>query len=628
AIVTVVCGTISWYYLIGPIVFDRQSPLLSVVISSLYPTFDVLLIACLFAIWNRSDSPGIRVALEILSVALIMTVVCDSVFQYQQIQGTYRTGTLLDDGWVVSLLLMALAALVLLTEAGRSDGGAMQRNADSRDSFRVAILWLEYAPYVTLPVMAGLLLKLWYASGPGDDYLVPGVVIACILFVALIMLRQLAAIHENHRLQRALREESLALEAINRDGRASNQAMARANRRLESLVTSDPLTNLPNHRGIMTTFDREVERAHRFGRNFSVLFIDLDHFKTINDTYGHAAGDTLLKEFAGVIRISLRGVDVLGRWGGEEFLTILPEIDVDGAAACAERIRESVASFRFSVGGGSHLTCSIGIASYPAHADERGQLIDLADRAMYAAKHLGRNQVRLADEPAVAALRQRPNVVSGREETTLVGVVEALAAIVQARDLYTGDHTVEVGRHVSQLALKLGLGAGEAHMLGLAGLLRNIGKVGIPDAILQKPSNLTADEWKLLHEHPIIGADMINRIPALRTLVPIIRGHHERWDGRGYPDGLVGESIPLGARIVAVVDAYFAITSDRPYKGHQSRAWAFDELRRCSERQFDPTLVSAFVELLESHEMSAERPVDASALAGSIAVRHLTASQD
>lgn len=627
-IVTVVCATISWYYLIGPIVYDRQASLLAVVVSSSYPTFDLVLIACLFVIWVRSDRPSVRLAFGILSVALITTVVTDSVFQYQQIQGTYRTGTLLDDGWVLGLMLMALSAQVLLAEAVRP----LRRNVPTRvsrpEAKRALIVWLEYGPYIGLPIMAGLLLKLGNTPGNSDDYLGPGLVIGGVVFVVLVILRQLVAIHENHRLHRALYEEGLKLDAINREVTASNTALAAANHRLESLVTTDSLSNLPNHRGIMTSFDREVERAHRFGRSFSVLFIDLDHFKSINDMYGHAAGDSTLKEFAGVVGFALRGVDVLGRWGGEEFLTILPEIDLEGAVVCAERIRESVASFRFSAGGGTHLTCSIGIASYPAHAEERGQLIELADRAMYAAKRLGRNQVRRADEPAVAAVLPGPGVTSGREETTLVGVVEALATIVQARDLYTGHHTAEVGRHVSQLALKLGLSAREAQILGLAGLLYDIGKIGIPDAILQKPGQLTTEEWDLLRLHTIIGADVISRVPALRAIVPIIRGHHERWDGTGYPDRLSGEEIPLGARIVAVVDAYFAITSARPYRESQTRAWAFDELRRCAGKQFDPALVVAFVELLESREMQDTRPIDLSTLVGSMAIRHLNGSSE
>ena len=619
-VLTTVAITFSWYFLIGPTVYDRSASILAVIVSSLYPAFDLVLVACVFVLWIRSDEPSARRSLQLLSVALVATVATDSIFQYQQIRGTYHTGTLLDAGWTVAYMMMVLSAQLLLAGFANRATHTTTVSRIPSDMKRPFILWIEYLPYIALPIMAGFFLTLWNTPGDGDDYLEPGVALGCIVVAGLIILRQFVAIRDNQQLHRALQREGLVLDATNHELIASNRALEAANLRLESLVTTDPLTNLLNHRAIMSAFDQEVERARRFGRIFSVLFIDLDHFKAINDSYGHAAGDTTLKEFAGLIRIGLRGVDVLGRWGGEEFLAILPEIGVDEAAACAERIRETVASFRFSVGGGSHLTCSIGVASYPVHADSRGLLIELADHAMYAAKHLGRNQVRRADEPGVAALLLGIGVAAEREETTLVGVVEALAAIVQARDRYTGQHTADVGRQVSQLALKLGFSAEEARMLGLAGLLHDIGKVGIPDAILQKAAQLTIDEWDVMYQHPIIGADVVSRVPALRSLVPIIRGHHERWDGMGYPDGLAAEEIPLGARIVAVVDAFFAIISDRPYRKSQSYDWARVELSRCAGTQFDPSLVVALLEMLNGNDAVVTLPVDLPLVSGSMRV--------
>ena len=154
-------------------------------------------------------------------------------------------------------------------------------------------------------------------------------------------------------------------------------------------------------------------------------------------------------------------------------------------------------------------------------------------------------------------------------------------------------------------------------MLGLAGLLHDIGKVGIPDAILQKPARLTPDEWDVMRRHSIIGADVVTRVPALRSIVPIIRGHHERWDGAGYPDRLAAEEIPVGARIVAVVDAFFAMISDRPYRQGQSYDWARAELRRCAGTQFDPSIVTAFLALPPSNDSAVRPPVDLPTVRGS-----------
>src|SRR5205807_1730183 len=158
------------------------------------------------------------------------------------------------------------------------------------------------------------------------------------------------------------------------------------NARLEALATTDPLTELPNHRAMVAALDQELERARRYHRPCALLFLDLDHFKALNDSYGHAAGDITLHELATVVSTSLRGVDVAGRWGGEEFVAILPETDSDGAAALAERVRTALAAHAFTAGGGTHLTCSIGVAAYPHDAEERDRLVDMADRAMYAAK--------------------------------------------------------------------------------------------------------------------------------------------------------------------------------------------------------------------------------------------------
>jgi putative nucleotidyltransferase with HDIG domain len=228
----------------------------------------------------------------------------------------------------------------------------------------------------------------------------------------------------------------------------------------------------------------------------------------------------------------------------------------------------------------------------------------MADRAMYAAKRLGRNQVRTASDPAVAVLESNPRTAGAHEEAALLGTVEALAALFEARDPSTGKHAAEVAALASRLALALGLDTSDAHAVGLAGRLHDIGKVGIPDTILHKPTRPSPDEWAVIERHPVVGAAVVSRVPALRVLAPIIRAHHEYWNGRGYPEGLAGEAIPLCARILSVANAYQAMTTDRPYHPARTPEKALAEIRRCSGNQFDPVVVEALCRVLEADVVS------------------------
>ncbi len=612
--------TFSWYFILGPTLLQQGESLGAKLVGTAYPLCDLVLIFCLLLLAARSTSAAMRPAIRLLALGLLALIAADCIFDYQNLQGSYVTGTVIDVGWPLGDMLIGLAAYAVCQGLIHQEASATLDPAVARSTPASApALWRMLLPYALVPAVG--LLFLTTVRIHGDEALEPGVYLGGGVLLGLMLLRQVLALLENRALYRTTAAYAQRLERSNADLHASqdevarqNLALATANDRLRALATTDPLTDLPNHRALVAAADQELERAHRFGRPCSMLFFDLDHFKALNDGYGHHAGDAVLRELAIVARRALRGVDTLGRWGGEEFLALLPETVSEDAAAVAERVRAAVAAHPFSVGGGVHLTCSVGLATYPHDATTRDDVITAADRAMYAAKRLGRNQARAAADPAAMALAAIGGD-SSREETALVGTVEALAALVDARDSYTGQHAQAVATLALRVALALGLDASEARMVGLAARLHDVGKVVVPDAILRKPARLTEEEWVTMRRHPVVGADVVGRAPALRALAPVVRAHHERWDGQGYPDGLAGEAIPLAARIVAAADAYGAMTTDRPYRPAHSPAWALDELRRHAETQFDPAVIAALTHALSTDAAESDRWPEGNTLA-------------
>lgn len=261
----------------------------------------------------------------------------------------------------------------------RSPGGQSRSSASTmslvRPPWETAALpdiWSYLLPYVLIPAVVALMV--YVAHSPGRALVANGVYVAGALLIEIMFIHQYLSYRE------LIAHTSKSV-------------------RLESLAASDPITGLPNHRSVVTNLDQELHRSRRSDIACSILFLDLDRFKKLNDTFGHPAGDAALREFASVARVALRGSDTLGRWGGEEFVALLPEADADEACAVAERVREAVAAHRFRSIGGAHVTCSIGVASFPRHASQRDNLVDLGDQAMYASKRDGRNRVSLA--PAV-----------------------------------------------------------------------------------------------------------------------------------------------------------------------------------------------------------------------------------
>ena len=374
----------------------------------------------------------------------------------------------------------------------------------------------------------------------------------------------------------------------------------------QEAATVDRLTGVASRTALLGALVGEVERAGRYERPLTVAFVDIDHFKTVNDTYGHAAGDVILRGVAQTLKGNLRATDVIGRYGGEEFMLILTETPVDDAAALGEKLRGLVEKQRFVVEGNRQLavTVSIGIAGGVGRTLRVDGLARDADAAMYTAKAMGRNQTYIFSEPDEdARVLRAPVSPAGRARATQIGLAArdaaaaVLGAVISPMPGHKGQPSAVVATIVTALAERLDLPEHEVDRIRLAAMLRDIGKVVVPDEILDKPSQLAPGEWQSVVQHPQLGQVILERAASLREAVPIILHHHEHYSGQGYPFGLRGNDIPLGARIVAIADAYDAMVRDRPYRPAISHEAAVRELRRTAGTQFDPELVAHFCAL-------------------------------
>ena len=374
-------------------------------------------------------------------------------------------------------------------------------------------------------------------------------------------------------------------------------------------ATVDRLTGVANRQTLLGALFTEVERASRYNRPLSVAFVDIDHFKAVNDVYGHGAGDIVLRGVAQTIRTNLRHTDMIGRYGGEEFMLVLTETDVEDGANLAEKLRQLVARLQFAVDGNAELsvTVSIGIAGGVGERLRVDTLVRDADAAMYSAKALGRNQTYIFAEPdEESRIPRAPISASGRAHAVEVGkaarhaAAAALTSVVAPLPHYRGQPSALIASIVTTMGSQLNLPVQEVERLKIAALLHDVGKVAVPEEILEKPSALTSSEWRTVVQHPRIGQVILEQATALKDAVPIILHHHERFSGQGYPYGLRGSDIPLGARVVAIADAYDAMTHDRPYKRAITHDEAIAELRRHAGTQFDPELVTLFCDLYGS----------------------------
>ena len=371
--------------------------------------------------------------------------------------------------------------------------------------------------------------------------------------------------------------------------------------RLASAAHTDPLTGLSNRRAFQEALELELERARRGGRCVSLLVADLDHFKRVNDRLGHPGGDEVLRRVAGQMTRLTRNVDLPARLGGEEFALVLPEAAKHDALLVAERLRRALkAAF---VDTTAPLTVSVGVTCFPDDGESADDLLLAGDQALYAAKKLGRDRTVLYNAEVVA------DVVHGESaaETQSPGQLSAvlvLAETIDARDSGDAHHSQVVGRYARAIAAGLELPQTAVERLALAGVLHDVGKIGVGDAVLQKPGPLDDEDWVLMRKHPELGARILAGAD-LPDIAEWVFAHHERVDGSGYPLGLQGEQIPLEARILAVAEAYEAMTSARPYSGAMSPEDAGAELRRCAGTQFDRRVVDALLATLPQKRAAA-----------------------
>jgi diguanylate cyclase (GGDEF)-like protein/putative nucleotidyltransferase with HDIG domain len=403
----------------------------------------------------------------------------------------------------------------------------------------------------------------------------------------------------------------------------------------EQAIT-DGLTGVKTHRFLMEALSAEWKRSTRANRPFALVLMDLDRFKFVNDFYGHLEGDAILQRVGHILEQNCRRSDVVARYGGDEFVILMPETSIEQASQLANKLRSWVAADPLL--RDKNVTASFGIAGFPMHGATPQELIQVADSSMYLSKHQGGNSVSTAEQgdpndrkkwkkdvleaylgvtlkrlfatgpQAFEEIYRRLELFTrslvdqgtGSADQTLppavVETVTSLAFAIDAKDQYTQGHSQKVSAYAVVLAQALGLDQSEVEEIRLAGLLHDIGKVGIPEAILNKSGPLDAAEWETMKTHTELGAKILEPLETMARIRQMVRHHHEFYDGSGYPDRLKGEAIPYGSRVIAIADSYDTITSARSYKKGRSPEEAFAELERCAATQFDPAIVRVFVE--------------------------------
>ncbi|MEV1290383.1 diguanylate cyclase [Micromonospora sp. NPDC049679] len=562
ALVALGVGALGWKLIIGPLVPTSFDP--GAMIGFAYPMLSVLIVSAMLAV----GVAGYRtVPLWVLLTGLGYAVsgLSDAQYAYLTVLDAYTESSWLDLGWQAAAVILCLVPLVAL----RHPEPDAERRQHDRD---VAIV----PGLISAATVCGLFVADHVHGGHADG---STLLVAAILCVGLLG-RQAMVTRDRTRLaaqlQVALGEQ-------------------------ERLAVTDALTGVYNRRFFQETLRLEAERAMRHGRPLSLILIDLDHFKTINDSYGHSAGDAVLVQAADRLRRAVRATDVTARYGGEEFVCLLPGVDENAAFEIAEQLRRGLCDSRIAVGDGADvvLTASLGVAT----AGTRGSralggldgtvdiegLINDADDALYRAKARGRNRTVVAGAVLDLDLDTDPD---------LPPALVWLADQVDAK-LSPEEHSTAVARWALLTGERLGLDHATLRRAAAAGRLHDIGKIHVDASILAKPGRPNEEEWQQLRRHPDDGGRLLTEFGARPDLAPLVAAHHERYDGRGYPRGLAGEEIPIEARVIAVCDSWAAMRSHRSYARGLTVAEARTQIERGRGGQFDPAVADAFLALVD-----------------------------
>jgi diguanylate cyclase (GGDEF)-like protein len=549
AVIAAALAVGGWHALLLPLIQQDGSGL-KVPVSLAYPVLDIVTLFLLLTVMIAAESV-VATSVALVAASFAVTSITDALYTYfVTIHENERVAELLNIGWEAQTLLFLLAALVALR--ARAEATA-PRLTEPRDVGLVPLL----AGVVAVCAISGLEVQ----SGDG----LAATALAAFGLAALVV-RLLLTARAKGDLAREL-------------GRALEEQ--------ERLAISDALTGLHNRRFFDQSLELEVARAHRAAVSLGLLLLDLDHFKWINDRYGHQAGDDVLVELARRLEPVLRGGDLIARYGGEEFVVLLPDTSTARLREVGERCRRAVSSRPFVTGGGVELavTVSVGGASLPEHATGTDELVYVADKALYQAKALGRDQVQVGLEHA------------GELEVYGSSAHEFLQRLGDEIDKAQGRSELSrtMSRWAELVAREMGLDPDAQRRCSVAARFHDIGKIAIPASILRKRGQLSPQEWELVREHPEHGARLIALVPEFRDVAELICDHHERPDGTGYPAGKDGDEITCEAAVVSVCDAWAAMRTPRAYRAAHSRVYARSELERCRGTQFDAEVVDAFL---------------------------------
>jgi two-component system cell cycle response regulator len=557
-ILAVAAAMLSWMFLIRPTA-TRGDHALALLVELACPIMDLALLAVAVRLMIGAGS---RSASFMLLIANLLGIAAaDTVYSFQQLHGVYETGNFLDAIWLAANLALGAASL----------HPSMVRLAEPAPSGREEPGLVRFVILAGAALLAPAALLVQYERGIADD--IPATAVACAVLFLLTLGRMAGVAVEQRR-----------------------------------LAITDPLTGLSTRRFIEARLPVEVAQARRRSGSVGLFIVDVDHFKSVNDRYGHPAGDRALIEIADRLRRTARPGDILARYGGEEFALLMPGAQPDELVAVSQRLRGSVADEPVALDDtiSVTITVSVGAASFPAQSTCHTDLVAVADRALYTAKARGRDRVVIGagNEPepepvgpaAVEPVAGRPALPPA--QASELDFLQRAADEVDAW-LSSFEHSQAIARWAISLAIAMDCSEAVTMGAGLAGRFHDVGKVVIPRAILVKVDALTEEEWLLLREHPEFGARMARVVPELDTVADVIRQHHERFDGSGYPDGLRGLDIRPEARLIAVCDSWAAMRSDRPYQAALSADQAREELLRGRGGQFDPEAVDAFLSLHE-----------------------------